>query len=123
LIIANPDTQLSSLNKKDVQDIFTGKRTRWNGDGKIIIATLEDSEIHREFVRRFVKKTPAQFKNYWRQKVFTGEGMIPRTFRDEQSLIDFVVVTKGAVGYISTPTDRPVKIITISDMEGRGGSS
>ncbi len=118
LIITNPETKLSALEKKDVRDIFTGKRTRWNGSGKIIIATLEDSAVHKEFVRKFVKKTPSQFKNYWRQKVFTGEGLIPKTFRDEESLIDFVAGTRGAVGYISTPTDRPVKVITIEDNNG-----
>jgi ABC-type phosphate transport system substrate-binding protein len=115
LIITNPDTELPALKKKDVKDIFTGKRTRWNGSGKIIIVTLEDSEVHREFVQQFVNKTPSQFKNYWRQKVFTGEGMIPKTFKDESSLIDFIASTKGAVGYISTPTDKPVKIIPIND--------
>ncbi len=115
LIITNPDTHLSSLKKDEVRDIFTGKRTRWNGSGKIIIATLEDSEIHRVFVREFVKKTPSQFKNYWRQKAFTGEGMIPRIFRDEESLIEFIANTKGAVGYISAPTTKPVKTITITD--------
>jgi ABC-type phosphate transport system substrate-binding protein len=122
LIITNPDTQPSALKKKEVQDIFTGKRTRWNGSGKIIIATLEDSKVHREFVRQFVHKTPSQFKNYWRQKVFTGEGLIPRTFKDEDSLIEFVASTKGAVGYISSPdgkpTNIPVKVIAIEDSKG-----
>lgn len=117
IIITNPDTELSSLKKKEVQDIFTGKRTRWNGSGKIVIATLEDLQIHEEFVRNFVKKTPFQFKNFWRQKVFSGEGMLPKIFRDEESLIDFVAGTKGAVGYISSPTGKAVKIIAISDRE------
>lgn len=115
LIISNPDTHISSLKNKDIQEIFTGKRTRWNGSGKIIIATLYDSEVHRKFLEQFVKKTPSQFKNYWRQKVFTGEGMLPKTFKDEESLINFIATTRGAVGYISTPTDRPVKIMLISE--------
>lgn len=115
LIITNLETQLSELKIKDVRDIFTGKKTRWNGSGKIIIATLENSDIHNNFVQQFLKKTPSQFKNHWRQKVFTGEGLLPRSFSSEESLIDFVASTKGAVGYISSPTDKPVKNITIID--------
>jgi len=115
LIISNPDTHISSLKNKDIQDIFTGKRTRWNGSGQIIIATLYDSEVHKEFLEQFVKKTPSQFKNYWRQKVFTGEGMLPKTFQNEESLIEFVASTRGAVGYISAPTDRPVRIMLINE--------
>lgn len=118
LIITNPDTQISSLKSKEIKDIFTGKKTRWNGDGKIIIATLKDSAVHEEFLREFVKKTPSQFKNFWRRKVFTGESKMPKTFADETSLIEFVASTKGAVGYISSPTDRPVKIIKNSDNKG-----
>ena len=118
LIITNPDTQISSLKKKEIKDIFTGKRTRWNGSGKIIIATLKNSEVHEEFLREFVKKTPSQFRNFWRRKVFTGEGKMPKTFENEASLIEFVARTKGAVGYISSSTDRPVKIIKNSDNKG-----
>ncbi len=119
-IITNPTNPLSILNKKDIQDIFTGKKSQWDNDGKIIIAILEDSQTHREFVQHFIKKTPAQFRNYWRQKVFSGEGMIPKTFKTEESLIAFVAETKGAVGYISSTTEKQVKIIPISDKQGRG---
>jgi ABC-type phosphate transport system substrate-binding protein len=118
LIITNPGIPVSSLKKKEIQDIFTGKKTRWNGNGKIIIATLKDSEVHEEFLREFVNKTPSQFRNFWRRKVFSGEGRMPKTFADEASLIDFVTHTKGAVGYISSATAKPVKIIKNSDNEG-----
>ena len=118
IIITNPDNQISSLKKKEIQDIFTGKRSRWNGSGKIIIATLKNSKVHEEFLREFVKKTPSQFKNFWRKKVFTGEGKMPKTFENEAALVEFIVSTKDAVGYISTPTDRPVKIIKNSDHKG-----
>lgn len=118
LVITNQDTQISSLKKKEIKDIFTGRRSRWNDSGKIIIATLQDSEVHQEFLREFVKKTPSQFRNFWRRKVFTGEGKLPKTFNSEAKLINFVARTKGAVGYISTPTNKPVKVISVSDNKG-----
>jgi ABC-type phosphate transport system substrate-binding protein len=121
LIITNPATELSSLKKKEVRDIFTGKKTRWNGSGKIIIAVLENSRVHKEFLWQFVRKTPSQFKNYWRRKVFTGEGKLPKSFRSEAELVEFVARTKGAVGYISSPTSRNVRAISILDSRGGGG--
>ncbi|MDQ1351380.1 MAG: hypothetical protein QG657_1682 [Acidobacteriota bacterium] len=114
-IISNPDIRISSLNNTDVKEIFTGKKTRWEGNEKISIATLYNSEVHRKFLEQFVKKTPFQFKNYWRSKVFTGEGMLPKTFQNEESLIEFVAATRGAVGYISAPTNKAVNIIRIVD--------
>lgn len=119
-IITNPGTEIPPLKKKDIKDIFTGKRTRWNGSGKITIAILEDSETHSEFLREFVKKTPSQFRNYWRRKVFTGEGTFPRTFGSEAELMDFVAATKGAVGYIGSPPKKNVKVIEINSGKGGG---
>jgi len=98
IIIAHPDTPVSLLKREEIRDIFTGKKTLWNNTTKITISILTDSDAHRKFVRDFIKKTPAQFKNFWRQKVFTSEGTIPRTFQTEESMIEFVAKTKGAVG-------------------------
>jgi ABC-type phosphate transport system substrate-binding protein len=123
LVIAHPDTPLSSLEKKEVKDIFTGKKTRWDGKLKVVIATLKNSEIHRQFLGKFIKKTPAQFRNYWRRKVFTGEGKSPKSFKNEAELIAYIAKTKGAVGYISTASavkDKAVKRITIDN--GHGGN-
>jgi ABC-type phosphate transport system substrate-binding protein len=113
LIIANNETRLTSLKKKDIRDIFTGKRKRWENDGKITLAVLKNSTVHKQFLRQFVSKTPSQFRRYWREKVFTGEGKIPRVFKTEKSLVDFVANTRGAIGYISFPQNKRVKIVKI----------
>ncbi len=117
-IIGNPDLPLSSLKPKELKDIFTGKKTRWNGGGKIVIATLKDSDVHRDFLRKYVKKTPSQFRNFWRRKVFTGEGQGPKRFADEASLMQFVAKTKGAVGYMCAVPGKKVKVIEIRSQKG-----
>ncbi len=120
LIVTNPGTEVASLKKKDIKDIFTGKKTRWNNGGKIVIAILESPGVHKEFLWEFVRKTPSQFRNYWRRKVFTGEGKLPKSFRSEAELVDFVAGTKGAVGYISSPAKTRVKVIKITGGKGGG---
>jgi len=49
-IIANPDNHIPPLEKKEIKDIFTGKRTRWNGSGKIVIATPSAEYTRRDLV-------------------------------------------------------------------------
>ncbi|NIM11452.1 MAG: hypothetical protein GTO45_36925 [Candidatus Aminicenantes bacterium] len=115
LIVTNKETRLTSLKKKDIRDIFTGKKKRWENNGKITLAVLKNSAVHKQFLKQFVSKTPSQFRNYWREKVFTGEGKSPRSFKTEKRLIDFVANTKGAIGYISFPQDKRVKIIRITE--------
>ncbi|UCH95786.1 MAG: substrate-binding domain-containing protein [Candidatus Aminicenantes bacterium] len=113
VVITNPDTGISSLKQKEIREIFTGKKKSWENDGKITLAILKNSKIHKQFLKQFVSKTPSQFRNYWREKVFTGEGSSPRTFETEERLINFVSRTKGAIGYISSPKNKRVKIIKI----------
>ncbi|MCP4221573.1 MAG: phosphate ABC transporter substrate-binding protein [bacterium] len=120
MVITNPDTEVSTLKKKEIRDIFTGKKTRWSDGRKIIITILESREVRKEFLWECVRKTPSQFRNYWRRKVFTGEGTLPKSFRTKKELMDFVAATKGAVGYISGPADKRVKVIKLSNGKGGG---
>jgi ABC-type phosphate transport system substrate-binding protein len=113
LIVTNNETRLTSLKKKEIRDIFTGKKKRWDNNGKITLAVLKKPLVHKQFLRQFVHKTPSQFRNYWRERVFTGEGKIPRSFKTEKGLIDFVANTKGAIGYISFPQNKRVKVVKI----------
>jgi hypothetical protein len=112
-IITHPDTHVASLKQKDIRDIFLGRKKSWDKNEKITLATLKKGKAHKQFLDRFVNKTPFQFRNYWREKVFLGEGESPKSFETEEKLINFVAGTKGAIGYISSPPTRSVKIIPI----------
>ncbi|HLP48391.1 MAG TPA: hypothetical protein VK469_20795 [Candidatus Kapabacteria bacterium] len=114
-IITNPGAQVLELKKKDIRDIYTGVKKMWDSGGKVIIAIMEGSKLHKQFLEEYVNKTPIQFRNYWREKVFTGEGENPKTFKTEQDLIDFVANTRGAIGYISA---FPYKVVTIVKISG-----
>ena len=119
LIITNPDTHVASLKKKDIKDIFLGRKKSWEKNEQIALATLKDEATHKQFLNRFVDKTPFQFRNYWREKVFLGEGESPRSFETEEGLINFVARTKGAIGYISSPPARPGPVKIIPIIEGK----
>lgn len=114
-IITHPDTHVDSLEKKEIRDIFLGRKKSWDKNEKITLATLKKGKAHKQFLDRFVHKTPFQFRNYWREKVFLGEGQSPRSFATEERLINYVARTKGAVGYISSLKTRSVKIIMVID--------
>jgi hypothetical protein len=119
-IITHPDTHVASLKKKDIRDIFLGRKKSWEKNEKITLATLKEVKAHEQFLKQFVNKTPFQFRNYWREKVFLGESESPKSFETEERLINFVAGTKGAIGYISSPTTRSVKIIPIiEEKEGK----
>jgi len=115
LIITHPDTPVDSLEKKEIRDIFLGRKKSWDKNEKITLAILKAGNAHKQFLNLFINKTPFQFRNYWREKVFLGEGQSPRPFETEEKLINYVARTKGAVGYISSIKTGSVKIIMVID--------
>ena len=100
IVICNGSVKAESLKADDLQEIFLGRKTRWADGQKIVLATLKEGEAHDFFIVEYVGKTPHQFLNYWRQQVFTGRGRMPGTFATPQELIEFVMKTPGAVGYV-----------------------
>ncbi len=103
LIVTNKGVGKSDLSKGEIKKIFIGQMVKWGNNSKINIVTLKKgSEIHTEFVRTYTGKSPSQFEKYWRKMVFTGKGSIPRSFKTEKELLDYIIKTDGSIGYVST---------------------
>lgn len=115
-IIVNNGVPDDTLSETDVRQIFLGQKSQWNDGTRTTIVTSDQNELTREFLSEFVGRTPAQFSNYWKKLVFTGKGRMPRSFKTDKSLVEYVAATEGAIGYISAE-ERPdgVKVISISD--------
>ena len=115
VIIANPDLPGPSLDVKGLQRIYMGKLTRWSNDEAIVPAMLKTGPVHDAFVESYLERSMHRFVTYWRQMVFTGKGMPPRSFASEKELIAFVAITPGSVGYASAEADtQDVKVLSVS---------
>lgn len=101
VLIGNAENTQMVVDDKEIVRIYLGKRTHWNDDTPIIPAMLKNGKTHEEFLDTYLDRTIHRFVSYWRQMVFTGKGMPPKSFANEAALIDFVAATPGAVGYIS----------------------
>ena len=56
----------------------------------------------------------ALFQGYWRRKLFSGGGQVPKVFKNEMDLIKYVETKEGAVGVVtSKPKSKLVKIVSI----------
>ena len=115
IIITNKSVPVDALNKEDIKNIFIGKMTRWDDSQKIKFVTIPKSKVHKGFLKEFVKRTPEQYSRHWKKQIFTGKGNKPRSFKTQESLINYVANTKGAIGYISPDfiSDR-IKVITVN---------
>jgi len=116
IIIANNSIPESSLTSTDVKNIFLGKKTTWKNGKKITFVTLKNGELHKKFIRTYTKRNPSQFKNHWKKMLFTGKGVLPRSFSTDEDVVKYVSENDGVVGYISKEIKNDnIKIISVTN--------
>lgn len=115
VIIANNSVAESTISQNDLKKIFLGKTVKWPDKSSVNFVILKSGETHKKFVKTIVSKSPSQFKNYWKNMVFTGKGSKPKTFANQKDLIKYVSDTEGAIGYAEKgSTIDNVKIINVN---------
>lgn len=115
LIIAHQDVPETTVTEKDLQEIFLGKRVQWKDNTTIHPVTVREAELHKAFLKQYVKKSIAKWNAHWKRMVFTGNGTPPKQFATQQELLDYVAKTAGAIGYVDSKT--PVKNVTIIEVQ------
>jgi ABC-type phosphate transport system substrate-binding protein len=114
VIITHPATGTSNLTKAEIQDIFTGRKTRWASGATMVPVLVEVDGTHEAFLSTYVQKTPAQFDTWWKRQIFTGKASPPRSFKTEREVVDFVSRTEGSLGYVSkSAVADGVKIVAV----------
>ena len=114
LVVVNPDVAEDAIDTKTLQRIYLGKKTTWLNKETIVPVMLKSGPVSKEFVEELVGRSEHRFASYWRQMVFTGKGVPPRSFDTEEEIVFFVKETPGAVGYVSPSTDvTGVKTLTV----------
>lgn len=112
VIIANKNVAEDSLSIEDIKRIFLGKKKKWKDNSPVTIAFNKTPSIHNDLLKKYVMRTPSQFKNTWRRLVFTGEGKYPLSFSSDMKMINFIGSKEGAIGYIDADqVNDKVKII------------
>ncbi len=123
IIIGNRRLPFNSLGVNELKDIYQRKKTTWANGQKISFALLDSGKTHELFIRHYIQKTPAQYHRYWKKLVFSGRGIPPASFRNENSLMAHVALTAGAIGYVSPETKLSGGVKRIKIVEDRTTTS
>ena len=99
VVVANESVFGGTLTKKDVKDLFLGRKSKLAG-ARVEIVILEEGVVHDGFVKEMMGKSPYQYTSHWKRLVLTGKGQMPRAFASEGDLLWYVSRTQGAVGYV-----------------------
>ncbi|MEW6708750.1 MAG: hypothetical protein AB1403_02920 [Candidatus Riflebacteria bacterium] len=116
LVIANENLALTSISIKEINSIYLGKKSTLGNGIKVVPLALNSGNAHEIFLKKFLKKSSSQFSTFWKQAIFTGQGIPPRSFPTEEEMIRVVAETPGAIGYISADRtlEKGVKAIDVN---------
>jgi len=98
LVIGNLGNEVSSLTKKQVQEIFMG-RTRTFSNG-VRALPLDVTDLRVEFYEKLTNRPIEQINAYWARLTFSGRSSPPSLKPNQQAVIDAVKNGKGVVAYI-----------------------
>ena len=116
LIVAHPETPVDKINRWDLSAIFLGKKTIWDGEEKVYPCMLREDQMEmREFIAAIHFKTVGQYRAYWKKRLFSGGGTVPKTFKRTKSLVDYVADRQGAIGVI--PAQRVTAGVKVVELE------
>ena len=109
-VIVNPSNPVSKLSIQQLQSIYTGKITNWNQvggeDGSIdLYGRDKESGTAAMFAEMVVGKDP---------QVVPASHQI----RDSDAIVDAVMQSASAIGYVSSPLIKHAKALAISDGSG-----
>lgn len=114
-VVVNNEVDPSKINADELEMIYLGKKTLWDSGQRIVpVLVNEESEESKQFLERVLSKSVSQYRAYWKRRLFSGGGTVPKTFRNSAEVVDYVSKTPGAIGIVQPGTkDSRLKIVEI----------
>jgi ABC-type phosphate transport system substrate-binding protein len=112
--IVSTRSEIVSLTRSEVADIFLGRVGRLPGGGKVIpLDQPEGSAARDAFYARFAGRTAAQIKAHWSRIIFTGRGQPPAEVPSSQEARNRVAADANAIAYVERAlVDDSVRIVS-----------
>ncbi|WP_197061201.1 hypothetical protein [Colwellia psychrerythraea] len=104
-IVTHPQVAESSLTKSQLRRIYTMRQLRWSDNRAITVFVLPSQHsLHQRFAKERLQIFPYQLNRVWHKLTYSGLGVAPTIVQSEQELIQAVINTPGAIGYVGDKT-------------------
>jgi hypothetical protein len=98
LIVANRGDSASQISEAQLRDIFIGARSRLNDGTRVAPVVLKGGPVHEVFLHKHIGDNPEEFRARWRKAIFTGQGSMPKEFRTEGEMLEYLDSRPGRLG-------------------------
>ena len=100
VVIGNLENEVSSLNQKQVQEIFLG-RTRSFKNGKRVVP-FEVAGLRATFYEKLTRRSIEQINAYWARLLFSGRSTPPSLLSNQEMVIEAVKNRPGGIAYVES---------------------
>ena len=88
----------------------------WPDGTPISVVTLNtDNPTHQAFTKSFLGYFAYQLPRDWDRSIFSARGVAPTVVKNETEMLEIVLGTKGAIGYI--PSTHPLDSEQVKTIE------
>ncbi|MFQ5587758.1 MAG: hypothetical protein ACE5F7_02870 [Nitrospiria bacterium] len=101
-VIANGGFPKDKVSLAYLNKVFLGEK---EDEGRLQIFPLDyrdDGPLKRAFVGKVLSSTIGRYNTYWMKQVFREGKTPPQGVQDAQAMLDAVLKTKGAIGYVDS---------------------
>lgn len=100
-VIVNKNSQISQLNKTQVQQIFLKKSIIIQNEKPVVAAMCNKCDIVSfGFNRNVLGKDSLQLRAYWTRRLFTEGTPPPLEFQSDEDVLEFIEKNENSIGII-----------------------
>lgn len=117
VVVVSPQNPLSSMSRRQVEDIFLGKSQRFpDGRPAVPFDQVAGSGAQAEFYQFVSGKRASEIKAYWAKMIFTGRGQPPAAVGNDAQMKQALAAQPNAVGYLDRQAvDASVKVLSLGE--------
>ncbi|MCP4584304.1 MAG: phosphate ABC transporter substrate-binding protein [candidate division Zixibacteria bacterium] len=101
MVVVNPSSSLDEVTAMDVSKVFMGRMADIEGVKLEPIDQLSNSAVREAFSEKILGRNVRKVKDYWKKRVFSGNGEPPSELNNDAKVIAYVADNPGAIGYIA----------------------
>jgi len=119
-IITNVSVGMHELTTSQLRRIYSMRQLLWAENKPIVVFVLPSkNKLHQAFSKEILRMFPYQLDRIWNKLTYSGVGNGPIEVATPQALINAVMRTPGAIGYMAETkinNNNNIHIISITRM-------
>jgi ABC-type phosphate transport system substrate-binding protein len=106
-VIVHRTNPINHVDRDFLRTAFLKTSITWRHDGEPLrpVDLARGNPIRERFTTEVLKKSPAQLRNYWVQRIFSGTAVPPPEVDSPAAAVAYVAANPGAVAYLPSSAD------------------